>query len=528
MLRSCRPLLALTALACAVSACGSATTAGPQEGAGGVSLVIGAGAAPENLNPVLGFAPNGASKIFDGLLDHAADLSLRPALAADLPQVSADGLTWTVDLRPGVRFHDGSPLTADDVVFTYEAVVDPDVASPIASDLDAMRSVRAVDDDTVEFRLRYPYQPFGQRLTIGVVPAALLEGEDLDATAFNSAPVGTGPYRVVEYRSGERMVLRANEEYFRGAPRVTDVTVVFTPDDNTRAQRMAAGDYDVTVLPPRLAATYEGRAGHRVLANPSADYRGIGLPDTELTGDPLVRRAVNLALDRQAMIDTVLDGRGTPAATPVSPHLPDHDPSASFRHDPQQAAALLDQAGWTAGPDGRRSKDGRPAQLTILYPGSDVLRKELALAAASDLTEVGIQALAESATFDQMLARSGTDAALWGGGDPYDVDTAAYSLLHSRFVEEDGFVNMTGYRNPTVDAALDRGRTSADPAVRSAAYRDLQQAFVDDPGWAFLAFLDHTYVLRGAWTGLREQVEPHDHGLIHGPWWNLEEWAPAS
>jgi peptide/nickel transport system substrate-binding protein len=525
---SCRAATALVLAALVASACSNPSVPGTGEDPGRPSLVIGAGGAYDSLNPVLGFAPNGASKIFDGLLDHDADLALRPALAAELPQVSTDGLTWTVDLRDDVQFHDGTPLTAQDVVFTYERIVDPQVESTIAAELDAMESVRAVDDDTVEFRLGYPYHPFGQRLTIGIVPRAALEGEDLNSTDFNVAPVGTGPYAVADYREGDRLVLRANEDYYRGAPAIKDVTIVFVVDDNTRAQRMAAGDFDVTVLPPKLAKTYEGRDGFHVISSRTADYRGIGLPNNDFTGDPLVRRAVNLGIDRQAMIDSILAGEGIPAATTVSPFLDDHDPSAAFPYDPQEAGRLLDQAGWTAGPDGKRARDGVPAQLTILYPGPDVLRRELALAAASDLVKLGVDARATSATFEQMLEQSGTAAALWGGGDPYDPDTSSYSLLHSSFAGGDGYVNMTGYRNPAVDAALDAGRASNDPAVRSQAYRAYQKAFVADPGWAFLVFLNHTYVLRGDYGGLRPQVEPHDHGLTHGLWWNLEEWTPAS
>jgi len=508
----------------------SAPSDGPAADGTGSSIVIGAGTEPDNLNPVLGYAPNGASKLFDGLVDRAADLSLRPALAAALPTVSADGLVWTADLRPGVRFSDGTPVTADDVVFTFQAVVDPESASPIAADFDAMESVRAVDADTVEFRLAYPYQPWGQRLALGIVPRAALDGQDMATAPFNREPVGTGPYRLVEWRSGERMVLEANPDYYRGAPAVTDVTLVFSGDDNVRAQRMAAGEFDAAVLPPRLAKTYEDKPGYRVIASTSADYRGLGLPaDLPLTGTPELRRAVNLAVDRQAMVDTVLAGRGRPAATPVSPATPQwHAPDATIPYDPDEAGALLDAAGWRRGGDGVRSKDGVRAELPILYPGGDVLRKELALAAASDLTEIGIAARAQSATFEQMLEQRRTSAGIWGGGDPYDPDSAAYSLLHSRFADAGGYVNMTRYRNRAVDAALDAGRRSADPAARQQAYRDFQHAFVADPGWAFLVFLDHTYVVRDRWTGLQDQVEPHDHGFIHGPWWNIEDWQPAS
>lgn len=521
------PVVLLPA-ALVLASCSAPAEPGAAPESGGASLVIGAGAAPDSLSPILGFAPNGASKIFSGLLDHDADLALRPDLASAEPTVSADGLTWTVQLRTDVTFHDGSGLTAEDVVFTYEAIVDPDVESPIAANLDAMESVTAVDQDTVEFALSYPYQPFGQVLTIGIVPSDVLAGQDLNSTEFNAQPIGTGPYEVTEYRQGDRLVLAGNPDYHRGAPAITDVTIVFSPDDNTRAQRMAAGDFDVTVLPPRLAQTYDGQDGYQVISNETADYRGIGLPETELTADPQVRQAINLGLDREAMVETVLAGEGVPAATTVSPFLDAYDPDATFTFNPTEAGRLLDEAGWTPGVDGMRSRGGVAAELPILYPGDDTLRRELALAAASDLTRLGIDAVATSATFEQMLEQRTTAAGLWGGGDPYDPDTASYTLLHSQFADAGGYVNMTRYSDPAVDAALDAGRTSDDPVVRDQAYRDYQKAFVADPGWAFLVFLNHTYVLRGDYGGLEPQVEPHDHGLIHGPWWNLEKWTPRS
>jgi peptide/nickel transport system substrate-binding protein len=505
----------------------------PDEGGtadSGQSIVIGAGSEPENLNPILGYAPDGASKIFDGLVARDAQLKLVPALAADLPTPSDDGLLWTAKLREGTKFSDGTPLVAQDVVFTYKSVLDPKSNSTIASRLDAVAEVSAPDDRTVQFRLSYPYAPFGQQLALGIVPSKAFEGADVTSAPFNSAPIGTGPYTVAEWRKGDRMTLKANESYWGGAPAVKTVTVVFVADDNARATRMAAGEFDGTVLPPKLAKSYDAKAGYRVVRNPSADYRGLGIPsELPLTSDPKVRRAINLGINRQAMIDTVLAGAGKPAATPISPYLDQwYDQSASFPHDPAEAGRLLDEAGWKAGADGKRSRDGQAARLPILYPAPDVLRKELALATASDIAKLGIDAPVEATTFEVMLQRRKEAASVWGGGDPYDPDTASYTLLHSRYAGQAGYVNMTLYRNAGVDSALDTGRRSLDPTVREQAYTDFQTAYVADPGWAFLVFLDHTYVLRDRWNGQAEQVEPHDHGLVHAVWWNLERWTPKS
>lgn len=178
---------ALTVVLAAAGAVACSSPSEPSDGAGRTGIVIGAASEPDNLNPILGYAPNGASKIFDGLVDRDADLTLRPALAAALPKESPDGLTWTVDLRPGVTFSDGSPVTAEDVVFTFQAVVDPESKSPIAADFEALKSVRAVDTDTVEFALAFPYQPWAQALVTALADYCTAEGAGVLAISHDDA-----------------------------------------------------------------------------------------------------------------------------------------------------------------------------------------------------------------------------------------------------------------------------------------------------------------------------------------------------
>ncbi len=335
-----RRLILFVTLLALVGACSAPS--GPATSLDGRSIVIGAGSEPDNLNPILGFAPDGASKIFDGLVSRDANLALVPALAEQVPTVSPDGLTWTATLRPGVTFSDGSPLAASDVVFTFQSVLDPKVNSTIASNYDALAQVSAPDDRTVVFRLKYPYAPFAQRLLLGIVPRKAFDGQDINTAPFNTAPVATGPYTVAEWRKGDRMVLKANEKYWGGAPAVTTATLVFVTDDNARATRMAAGEFDATVLPPKLAKTYAGQDGYRVVQAQSADYRGLGIPsELPFTSDTRVRQAINVGINRQAMIDTVLAGAGKPAATPISPYLSQwYEPSATFRYDPAAAGRL--------------------------------------------------------------------------------------------------------------------------------------------------------------------------------------------
>nr|QLJ98413.1 ABC transporter substrate-binding protein [Micromonospora carbonacea] len=514
------------AAALAVSGCSSSATPSGGSNAAGTIVVATAGE-PDTLNPVLNYGVDGGSLIFDGLVARDAGNQLVPALARELPAVSVDGKTVTAKLRDGVRFHDGSPLTAQDVVFTYRAVLDPTVDSTLRSDLDMLASVTAPDASTVVFTLRYAYAPFLQRLALGIVPAKAFTGQDVNKAEFNRKPVGTGPYRVISWTPGDRLVLAANETYWGGKPANSGVVVAFVADDNVRAQRMRAGEFDAAELAPKLAAGFDEQGGYRVQRVPTADYRGVMLPmDNPVLGDLAVRRALNLAVNRQAMVTGVLGGAGEPAFGPVPPSSEFAEASVVGKPsaDPAAATAALDAAGWRTARDGIRVKDGRQAAFTLMYPATDSLRKELALAVTADAKKVGIKVTPEGLTWDAITPRMKTDALIMGYGTPYDPDFVSYKLFGSAFAGQ-GFFNPGSYRSPATDTALQQGRDNADPAVRKAAYAAFQKQLTADAPWVFLTYLQHTYVVKDTVAGVTPRVEPHEHDVANSLWWNVQTWT---
>ncbi|AXO32923.1 ABC transporter substrate-binding protein [Micromonospora sp. B006] len=508
----------------------SSPTASPGGTGNAGTLVVATAGEPDTLNPVLNYGVDGASLIFDGLVARDARNELVPALARELPTVSADGRTVTAKLREEVLFHDGSPLTAQDVAFTYQAVLDPRVDSTLRSDLDMLASVTAPDPATVVFTLKYAYAPFLQRLALGIVPAKAFAGQDVNKAGFNRKPVGTGPYRFTSWTPGDRLVLAANETYWGGKPANSGVVVAFVADDNVRAQRMRAGEFDAAELAPKLASGFEGRNGYLVHKVPTADYRGVMLPmGNPVTGDLAIRRALNVAVDRQAMVTGVLGGAGEPAFGPVPPTSEYAEPSITGKPaaDIAGATAALDAAGWKPGPDGIRVKDGRTAAFTIMYPATDSLRKELALAVTADAKKVGIKVTPEGLTWDAITPRMGNDALIMGYGTPYDPDFVSYKLFSSAFAGQ-GFFNPGSYRSAVTDAALRDGRDNADPAARKAAYATFQKQLATDVPWVFLTYLQHTYVLKDAVTGVAPRVEPHEHDVANSIWWNVHTWTKES
>ncbi|EYT58614.1 transporter [Dietzia sp. UCD-THP] len=531
--------LAVTLALAGCSVPTSSPAGGQGEGGQGEvdQIVLADGGDPGEFNPVSGYGSTGVSPLYEGLLRPAAEDDstlprLEPALAAEEPEVSADGLTWTVRLRDEVRFHDGSQLDSGDVAATYRAVVDPRSASPIASDYSTIERVETPDALTVRFQLRAPDPGMPARLLLGIVPSEALTPGPASASVLNSAPVGTGPYRLDRLTAAEA-VLEAFPEHRDGPPEVSRLVLRSVPDADARAQMVMAGEVDGASLPPRLAEGLADRDGLELVSVSSADWRAVALPMSHpFAGDPAARRALNVAVDRDGLVDRVLSGYGRPVASPISDAYPEYEssPFTEARDAGErtaEATEILREAGWRPGDDDVLVRDGERAEFTLAYPATDPVRRELASAFADQLRDLGVAVTVWGGSWDQIEQRIGEVAILLGGGDnPYTVDTQAYRALHSRTAATGPLDNPGDFSDPRVDAALDAARTTADPVERTEFYREAQRAYARAPGHVFLATLDHTYVLRETGhTRPAPILEPHTHGVTWGPWWSLASWT---
>ncbi|MFF7728970.1 ABC transporter substrate-binding protein [Streptomyces sp. NPDC008001] len=514
-------VLAAGAVACSAPGGGDGAGKGAKD-----SLVVGLANEPETLSPLLGYGKDGNSKIFDGLLRRDAAMKLQPALAAELPKVTDDGRTYTFTLRKGVKFSDGKPFTARDVVFTYRTILDEKTNNAAKGELDAIDKVTAAGDDTVVFALKYPYAPFAERTVLPVVPEHAAKGQDVNSGSFNTAPIGTGPYVLTGWSKGEKLTFKANPGYWGGEPKVKKLTMAIIKDDDVRATRLRSGDLDGAILPPNLAKGFKGDKSKVTVTARTTDFRGVTLPTAnKVTGDLAVRRALDLAVDRKAMVGKLLEGAGRAGYGPVPTDSDWFAKGTERPYDPGKAGKLLDEAGWKPGGDGIREKDGQRAGFTLWFPAGDKLREEHALAFASDAKKAGIEVKVQSGTWEVIEPRMKNDAVLAGGGNPADPDFDLYNLLHSSLALN-GFNNMAAYADPGVDQALEEGRRSGDKTARKAAYDKVQRGLADNPGYTFLTHVDHLYVMNAGWKDITTQVEPHDHGLGAGPWWNVEAWQP--
>lgn len=487
-------------------------------------------------NPVAGYAATGVSPVYEGLLrpeakDDSTLPDLKPALAAAEPTVSDQGKTWTIKLRTGVKFHDGTAFDSKDVAATYRAIIDPASASPVADDYKLIDKVETPDASTVVFRLKAPNAGFASRLLLGIAPSEKLTGGSAEKSSLNTKPVGTGPFKLTSLKPSEA-TFEANPSYRNGKPAVNKLIIRHVADDNARMQQVLTGQVDGASLPPRLAESMNGKDGITVLDVKAADWRAVSLPMKHpFTSAATVRRALNIAVDQESLIKNVLAGHGTPTTNPITDAFPQHldEPFSSAKDAAArraEAEKLLDAAGWKKGADGVRVKDGQRASITLGYNAEDSLRRELASAFADQMKKIGVEVKLHGAPWDDLEPQASSIALMLGGGDnPYTVDTQAYRAMHSRNSATGPFDNPGNYRNADVDKALDAARASGSEDAADPHYKQAQQAYLKDPAYVFMAGLSHTYVVRDTgFTGPKPIMEPHAHGSTWGPWWAIGQW----
>jgi peptide/nickel transport system substrate-binding protein len=425
-----------------------------------------------------------ARLVTDSLVQYDARLDLQPMLATSW-EVSPDGRTVTFELRDGVRWHDGAPFTARDVVFSVEKSREPatEAKSFLTGFQDLVR-VEALDDLTVRAEYSKSYADFMEAWTVPIIPEHLAGREpELLRSEFARHPVGCGPFRFVRHEPGQEIVFAANDDYWGGKPAIEGVTLQVIPDERTAYQALLRGDLHLVSVPPDIWAEAEAsreadRLGRLLFYRLTVWYIAWNQDGShEALTDPRVRRAMLLALDREPFAEKVLGGLGKAAATTYHPDSVWADPGiVPLPYDPQEASRLLDEAGWQdPDGDGIRERRGRPLELTLLTPASrQEISGRIAAWVQQSLAEIGVRMEIETLEFGAFLERrrSGQFDALMASLTFTPIPDQ-YELYHTS-ATEDGF-NFFSFSDPEVDRLLELGRQSFDRAEREAVYRELQR-----------------------------------------------------
>ena len=443
------------------------------------------------------------------------DLSIGYDLATQVTS-SDDASVWTVTIREDACFSDGVPLTAEDVAFTYNTAK---ASNPVA-DFTMLERAEAMDAYTVVFTLNQPFSVWPYTMaTLGILPQHAYQ-----ASTYGQQPIGSGRYLLKSWDKGQQVILEANPSYYGEAPAIREVVILFMTEE---AAYLAAKAGQADVCYTAASYTTGGVEGYSLLEVETVDNRGFNLPtdpdSNPVTADRALRQAINLGLDREALIEQVLYGRGTPAYS-VCDKLPWYNPAAQVSCDPQAAAGLLEAGGWQMGEDGVRYEDGLKAAFPLLYPTGDSVRQSLAAAVAEQLAPLGIQVTPEGVGWDTAYTRALTQPLMWGWGAHTPMEL--YNIYHT--APDAQSARYSPYANAQVDAYMDAALAAPD---LETAYDLWQKAQWDgttgvtqegDIPWVWLVNVSHLYWVRDGLVVAGQKIHPHGHGwsIVN----NVDEW----
>jgi peptide/nickel transport system substrate-binding protein len=505
------------------------------------TLRIGVPITPTQLNPIL--AQNSvenflAGLMFSELVTVDAQGHEIPDLAAVVPTVdnggiSKDGLTITYHLRRGVTWHDGAPFTSKDVLFTWHAIMNPNNNAVAHTGYNLIARMDTPDDYTVVMHMKKLYSPaidtiFGESDTpYRILPAHILARyPSINSVPFNSNPVGTGPFKFVRWLRGDRIVLVANPQYFLGKPKLHSIVVKIIPDQNTTEAQVRTHEIDLAL--EMTGTNYRSLADdpdvHRLI-EVGPNFFAIFFNTTHPPLDDVrVRRALALALDRQAITSNNTYGTGIEATADLSPYYWAFDRSLKpLPYDPKQAAALLDAAGWHLGPNGVRMKNGHPLELQLSFGNGSSLVRNVTAQVQQMLKQVGVSvslrgydyALLYAAAQDGGVYNSGKfDLAMYSwiaGADPDDSNTWL-----STNVPPAGN-NVTRYDSKQMDAAQNIALSTFDRATRAKAYAAIEKTLLHDVPGTFIYYQGRRFAYTPEFQGFAP------NGVSEG--WNAYQWS---
>jgi peptide/nickel transport system substrate-binding protein len=506
-------------------------------------IIIGTLGEAQTLNPILSNETEGtwrAMMMFDPLIQlHPTTFEPFGRLASDW-EVSEDGLTYTFFLRDDATWHDGQPVTAEDVAFTVHAILSPDYTGPDYSSWSGLvgaeevhsgqatqaEGVKVIDDHTVSFTLKEPNAPFLVDTLASKpfipIPKHILEGEDIPNSNFNIAPVGNGPYKFVSWEIGDTFIMEANPDWWGGEPRIKRVIHRNIPDSQTLVVALEAGEIDASLYAlPTVAETLKAKENLEVIIVPFDFPNGFKYNlNHPVLKELAVRKAIAHAVDTDTFAETFLLGLGAPGLGPVAPGIWAYNENLKpYEYNPELAMQLLDEAGWVdSDGDGIREKDGTPAVIIAETNSGNVMREDFCTYTQAALLEIGIDWQCEFKEWSVIVndASTGDFEAIqpqWAGAsvEPHEL----YTAFHT-----EGSNNLGGYSNPEVDQLLEAGRVTIDQAKRKEIYDRVQEIVMEELpvsyDWyrPFIHVVDKKFV--GPWL--------QDSKLTGGFFRNLYEW----
>ncbi len=483
------------------------------------NTLVYAGENEDTINPVLNNHDELPSLIFSGLMKYDAKGAPITDLAESFTYDDAS-LTYTFKLRSGVKWHDGKDFSADDVVFTYSLLTkDETLSASIKSNYDDIVSVSAPDATTVVFVLSQYNAAMLDNFSIGVLPKHLLEGQDISTTAFNQKPVGTGRYKFIDWdTAGGMITLEKNAEYYDKVPNIDRVIYKTVAVESTKALMLQSGEADLAWLNANYAERFRGDSNFKNIDFATADFRSVAC---DFRSDFWKQNSdsigvLNYAIDKQAIVNSVLNKHGAPAYSPIQMNAFGGNTAADiYPYDLAKFAEEMEKLGWVKGSDGIYERNGTKFSFSIQVRDYEEERVDIAKLVSSQLKASGVNMeIALVTKFDWEADYNGF---LAGYAAEFDPDA-----FYKNFVTGASSNTMT-YSNADVDELLSKARHTKDPAERKDIYAAFEEAYAKQPGQILIAYLNGNYVSVAGLEGLDTTRVLGHHAI--GVMWNIEDWT---
>jgi len=472
------------------------------------------------LDPCMGWGQYGPSLIQSKLMQ-INSTSIEKDLATEY-SVSDDGLVWTFKIRDDVKFHDGSKLTAADVAFTFNNT--KAIAGKV--DLANMDEAVAIDDTTVEFRMNKPFSSFlYNTAALAIVP----EKSYVDSATYSKNPIGSGPYKFVQYDEGQQVIMERNDDYYADKSNFKKLVLIMM-DTSSAFAAVQAGTVDMAKVDEQSAQTQVG--GYYLKEFTTYDYRSISMPyntpgTTTEEGDPIgnavtsdvaVRKALSLGISREGMVQNALAGYGEATFDVFSKFdwglgdlvkdLKDGDVEA--------AKKILDEAGWVEGSDGIREKDGVKAEFELLYGANAVDRQAIAMSFAEEAKKLGISVKPVGKDYDEIKKLAKSTPMVLGGGhcNPMNVDM----IYDGRFAKTTGWSNVIGYSNEKTDKYIEQAFSAKTDEEANEFWQKVSWDGTEGPSvlgetcYIPICYIRHLYFVRDGIDLGKDVILAHDHG----------------
>jgi peptide/nickel transport system substrate-binding protein len=515
-------------------ACGNTAQRADRGAASNSLLIVGYDREPDTMNRYsTHILEDIQSCIIEGLVTADEKNNVVPILAAEIPTLENGGVVLRKDggmdvtwkLRPGVKWHDGVPHTSADLKFTVDAINKGDWKPESTDGFDRIASVTIVDSLTAVVHYKEIYAPYAMQFFRGTLPKHVLEGRDIDKAAdYNRKPLGTGPYRVAEWKTGEYVALERVPNYWRGPayPKIDRLLFRFVANTTTRMNQLRAGEVHVVALIPwdkvRDLESIPTVRLNTVLGN---GYEHLTLNEKQFPPfrDAQVRRALTHAVDREAIVRTVLDNRVTIVNGPIQPLSWAYEPNVTtYPYDTAKANRLLDEAGWKRGPTGIRAKDGKPLAFTLITQAGYAIRENIAQTLQKQFKDVGVDVrvrLIDGTSITSVWFSGEFEAFLhwWQmGADP------EVTLMFASDRTPPAGRNINYVQDDTLTKLLYQSDRTVDRAKRREVFRAIQRRIAD---LAVEIPLYNTSKIDAVPATLRNfKGNPTNAG----PFWNVCEW----